>query len=99
MDKCSLFDALFWAALACAVIGNLLGLWAWRRRLPEQPKWRPLRDQFYLFRPSLYTPGPNPARFWAIAVLGVGIVLVVGILVIVLPAISSGARDFCGSVF
>ena len=98
-DQCSLFNTLFWVALGCAIVGNVLGMIAWQQRRPELSAWHPLRDQLYLFRPKYFVNPEVPTRRLAIVVLGVGVVAALGAAAIVVPAAYRGAPSFCGMSF
>jgi hypothetical protein len=96
---CDLLFVLFAVAVACAFVGNALGVLAWRQRTEQQGRWQWLFDPTYLFRASYYKQPNQLARYIAILLLVTGSVCLVAAGSAVIAASQNGARGICGLAF
>ena len=96
---CSTAAGLFIVALAGLAVGHVVGVVAWRRRLPEYSAWHWVRDPTYMYRSRYYqTPAPR-LRFVAIGIHVVAVAALVALALSMMNAQRAGATSFCGFAF
>lgn len=95
-ENCHLMTALFLGALSLAILGNALGVAAWRRRAADQRKWRWLVDPMYLLRSANFENPRDPVRYGAIGLLMLSITCLLVLVAAVISAQRAGATAICG---
>jgi hypothetical protein len=95
-ENCDLVAVLFFGAIALAVIGNLVGLAAWRQRAADQDKWRWFVDPSYLMRSANFVNPRAPTRFLALALLVLGATFLAVLVGAVIAAQRAGTTAICG---
>lgn len=100
VSNCSLVAWLFFGSVGAMVIGNVLGLIAWRgANATDQSRWRWLVDPLYLFRPSAYQGRGRLTRLVALGFLVFGAMLLITLVGNLIQAQTSGATGVCGYTF
>lgn len=95
-ENCQVMTGLFFGALGLAVLGNVLGVAAWRKRAADQRRWRWLVDPTYLLRGANFENPRDPARFGAIGLLVLGLACLLALVAAVISAQRAGATSICG---
>jgi hypothetical protein len=98
-ENCGVAAFLFFAAIAFAIIGNLLGIVAWRQRADGQARSRWLIDPLYLLRGRNFRHPRHPARFVALALLSCGVICLAILVFALIKAQRSGLSGVCGFSF
>jgi hypothetical protein len=99
MPSCSTLETVFLATFACAVLGNILGVLAWRHRRPDLDRKRWLVDPTYLFRTSYYQVSAVKFRYPAIGLQLLGAAGVLWLVYYLITASRSGLPGLCGFSF
>lgn len=96
---CTSLGVAFFTAVALAIIGNILGAWAWHYRAEDRSRWHPLLSQWYLFREKNFRPEGRKIRLAAVLTLAVGGALSLLVMVSVAMVLVPGASELCGVHF
>ena len=99
MVSCTIISALFVGAVVCAILGNLAGAIAWRRRRPELGAWGWMTNPLALLRSSNFAEPNSPARLIALGLQFVGAIALCFLAVILIQMQRGGAASVCGYAF
>ena len=99
VSSCGALAALFFGAIVMGVLGNVLGLIAWRDRQSGRPRWGCLVDPSYLLRGENFRNPRHPARIGALLLLLGGIACLLLVAAALIQAQRSGATNVCGFAF
>lgn len=98
-QNCGLGALLFFGAIVLAVVGNVVGVMAWRDRADTRARWQWVFDPSYLFHASNFRNPRHPARWAALAMLGGGAILLIVLAASLIAAQRAGAAGVCGLSF
>ena len=97
--NCSLLAFLFLTSIGTAIGGHVIGVIAWRNRLPQYSRWQWLWDPTYMYRTRYYHQPAPRLRWLAIGVHCVTVACLLVLIVETMKAQQSGANGLCGFAF
>jgi hypothetical protein len=97
--NCNILGTGFLTAIACAILGNVAGVIAWRNRKGEFSKWQWLIDPTYAFRARYYQQPNLASRRLAMGLLTLGGLVATVVAVAIMRELQTGSRSVCGFAF